>query len=310
MFGFIRRRKAVERGNDAGDRIRQLKEQLAAAKEARNKLRAERNEIRALMKEERRHRRNAEARLARLETDLETAEQNPLPGNLPWPLPPLRLRARVAGYWAGHTFIETGIRLRRCVEEVLDAAGEDRHRFRHVLDWGCGCGRLLRELPGVFPNARFTGVDIDAEAIAWDAAQLRGLAEFAAVPDHPPSALPSQSFDFILGLSVFTHLPLELETAWLSELARLAAPGALLLLTYHGTDLLSEYFTLDQALQQDRGFSYFRTSPTAGLPDYYQASFHSEDSLRRLWGEHFEIRAILPKSIGNRQGAVLCSPRT
>lgn len=310
MFGFLSKGNKDKRINkglmERNERIEQLKAQLSSAKAARDKSRQKLLDVSDQLARERFLRGNAEARLACLVSDLVLSEENPLPASLSWPLPPLCLRARVSNSWAGHTFLEKARTLSEDLVRVLDAAGEDRSRFRHALDWGCGCGRVLRRMPELFPNARFTGVDIDAEAIAWNQENLRGLAEFHTVPDHPPSALPSHSFDFILGLSVFTHLPLDLENAWLRELARIAAPKALLFLTYHGEELITEHFAPDQSLENDGGFKYFKTSSTSGLPNYYQSSFHSEAALRRLWGAHFDILSIHPRSIGQRQGTVLC----
>jgi SAM-dependent methyltransferase len=168
----------------------------------------------------------------------------------------------------------------------------------------------MRVLPEIFPNASLIGADIDAEAIAWDRENLAGLASFHVVPSVPPSTLPAAHFDMILGISVFTHLPLDLEQAWLLELARIAAPNARLLLSYHGEDLIREHFTMDQAIENKSGFSYFRTSSTEGLPDHYQVSFHSEDALRTLWGAHFDILSIHPLALGKRQGLVLCRARS
>jgi 2-polyprenyl-3-methyl-5-hydroxy-6-metoxy-1,4-benzoquinol methylase len=36
-----------------------------------------------------------------------------------------------------------------------------------VLDLGCGRGKAITQLAGWFPNSRFTGYDLSAEAIAW-----------------------------------------------------------------------------------------------------------------------------------------------
>jgi len=251
----------------------------------------------------------AEAKSSQLMVDLLASEKHPLPGNLAWPLPPATLRARIGGTWSGHTFLQTARALGDDIRGCLDLAGEDRGRFRQVLDWGCGCGRVMRELPGTFPHAALTGADIDEEAIAWDREHLRGLGEFHVVPSLPPSSLPAGRFDFILGVSVFTHLPLELEKGWLRELARLAMPDARLLLSYHGEELLREHFAVEAAVEHEDGFSYFRTAPTEGLPDHYQVSFHSEEALRRLWGAHFDILSIHPRSLNKGQGLVLCLAR-
>jgi 2-polyprenyl-3-methyl-5-hydroxy-6-metoxy-1,4-benzoquinol methylase len=45
------------------------------------------------------------------------------------------------------------------------------------LDVGCGSGRIVNKLAGLFPNSRFTGVDLSPEAIASarDEASRRGL---------------------------------------------------------------------------------------------------------------------------------------
>jgi trans-aconitate methyltransferase len=313
MFGFRdRRREEALRGRlaDRDERLGKLKVKVAALKAERDEARSNTTQLCAELAEERRLRGNAEARVARLIEDLDVAEANPLPSELAWPLPPVKLRARVAGSWAGHSFLRMAATLSNDIRSLLDLAGEDRSRFLEVLDWGCGCGRLMRVLPDLFPNACLTGADIDAEAIAWNCEHLAGLAAFHVVPSIPPSTLPEAHFDMILGISVFTHLPLELEKAWLRELARIAAPNSRLLLSYHGDDLIREHFTMDQAIENESGFSYFRTSSTEGLPDHYQASFHSEDALRTLWGAHFDILSIHPRALGKRQGLVLCRART
>ncbi len=315
MFGFRDRRHEELRQELKGRlaerdaRISKLKDKFAAVKAERDEGRSKITQLCAEFAEERRLRGNAEARVARLMEDLNIAEANPLPSQLAWPVPPVKLRARVAGSWAGHSFLKMAAMLSNDIRSLLDLAGEDRSRFLAVLDWGCGCGRVTRELPPFFQNACLTGADIDAEAIAWNQEHLAGLGTFHVVPSIPPSTLPTAKFDMILGISVFTHLPLELEKAWLRELARVAAPNARLLLSYHGDELIREHFTMDQAIENESGFSYFRTASTEGLPDHYQASFHSEEALHTLWGAHFEILSDHPRALGKRQGLVLCRPR-
>jgi SAM-dependent methyltransferase len=313
MFGFRARRRedALKKRLAARDeRISTLKDRISAVKAQRDEARSKAAEFSVELAEQQRLRGDAEARVARLMEDLKLAEANPLPSGLAWPIPPIMLRARVAGSWAGHSFLRMAGLFSDDIRSLLDLAGEDRYRFLQVLDWGCGCGRLTRVLSDVFPNACLMGADIDAEAIAWNCEHLAGLASFHVVPSVPPSTLPAAHFDMILGISVFTHLPLELEKAWLRELARIAAPNCRLLLSYHGDDLIREHFTMDQAIENESGFSYFRTSSTEGLPDHYQASFHSEDALRSLCGVHFDILSIHPRALGRRQGFVLCQPRS
>jgi 2-polyprenyl-3-methyl-5-hydroxy-6-metoxy-1,4-benzoquinol methylase len=71
-----------------------------------------------------------------------------------------------------------------------------------VLDAGCGRGRVLTRLAELFPNSRFVGVDLSAEAIdyARTEAEKKGLAniEFTAIDlsDFDQRA-ERESFDFI-----------------------------------------------------------------------------------------------------------------
>ena len=49
-----------------------------------------------------------------------------------------------------------------------------------------------------------------------------------------PLAMPADHFDFIYAISVFTHLREDYQDAWLEELARVARPDGIVLLTVHG----------------------------------------------------------------------------
>jgi ubiquinone/menaquinone biosynthesis C-methylase UbiE len=71
-----------------------------------------------------------------------------------------------------------------------------------VLDVGCGRGRILNRLAALYPNSRFTGMDLSPEAIAFagDEAAAKGLQniEFVVVDvsDFDTTAPPA-AFDFI-----------------------------------------------------------------------------------------------------------------
>ena len=44
-----------------------------------------------------------------------------------------------------------------------------------VLDLGCGRGRIIHRLAVLYPNSRFTGIDLSEEAIGWARTQAAGL---------------------------------------------------------------------------------------------------------------------------------------
>jgi len=71
-----------------------------------------------------------------------------------------------------------------------------------VLDVGCGRGRILARLAGLFPNSRFAGMDLSEEAIraARAEAAARGLRniEFVAIDlSNFDEQAEAESFDFI-----------------------------------------------------------------------------------------------------------------
>lgn len=71
-----------------------------------------------------------------------------------------------------------------------------------VLDLGCGSGRIINKLAALYPNSRFTGMDLSAEAIARakSDAEENGLknAEFIIkdLSDFHKTA-PEEAYDFI-----------------------------------------------------------------------------------------------------------------
>jgi SAM-dependent methyltransferase len=165
-------------------------------------------------------------------------ERTETPTNLPAgapPLPPARLVFRVAGTFDRHWFLEGGFRAAESIRAVLLQHEVDIARLESVLDFGCGCGRVLRhfqDLPG-----QVHGCDRDAGAIEWCQRNLR-RGRFVVNAIEPPLPYRDGQFDLVYALSVFTHLPGRLQQAWMSELRRVMAPGGILLLSVHGSAYL------------------------------------------------------------------------
>jgi SAM-dependent methyltransferase len=184
-----------------------------------------------------------------------------------------------------------------------------------ILDWGCGCGRIARHMPPR-PEA-LRGCDIDADNVAWCAAHLPG--RYAASSLRPPLPYDDGAFDLVYGVSVFTHFRPELEALWLAELARVAAPGATLMMTIHGQTAI-DYARLGtsasralSALVQRKGILCSGRNDQldghAAHEDEYVNVYHSHGYVRRAWGRHFEIVDILPGYIFTHDLAILRKPR-
>lgn len=148
------------------------------------------------------------------------------------PVPPPRLIVRVAGTADVGWFLESGRLAAESVQEALARHDRPIEELGALLDFGCGCGRVTRHWAGLERTA-VHGADANEHAIAWCRANLP-FAQFASNGLAPPLHYANGSFDFVYALSVFTHLPEDLQHAWVRELARLLRPGGFLLLTTHG----------------------------------------------------------------------------
>lgn len=190
-------------------------------------------------------------------------------------LPPARLRFHVAGSSDRQSFVTIGADAAR---QLLEGAA--RHRdpaiLRDLLDFGCGCGRIARHMPG----AHMTGIDIDAPSIAWCAKHLPG--EWRVIAPDPPTELTGNAFDLVYAVSVFTHLDEARQRAWIAELHRLLRDGGLLVVTTLGPELVWSRPDLDTAQRQRLASHGFVFAPGAASFNE-DSSFQSRPYLERDW---------------------------
>jgi SAM-dependent methyltransferase len=223
--------------------------------------------------------------------------------------PPRHLQVRVVGVYAPD-FIESGRGVVKDMNSVLAYANENLRSFGTILDFGCGCARVLRALRShAIPSQILYGTDIDAEAIEWCKANYPHIAEFSVNPTVPPMSYGDDMFDFIYSISIFTHLPEDMQLAWLQELHRVAKPDAYLVLTVHGKN---HYHNIPPELRhvmQEKGFCYLHLGDTEGLPSFYKTAFHSHEYIRSRWSDYFDILDIQEVGISNWQDAILCRNR-
>jgi ubiquinone/menaquinone biosynthesis C-methylase UbiE len=125
----------------------------------------------------------------------------------------------------------------------------------------------------------------------------------------PPLQFGDESFDFVYCISVFTHLPEEMQFAWLEELKRVTRRGAYLVLSTHGKELFVAFPKEAKKRFRAAGFYYCIGDGTEGLPAFYQTSYHTEDYIHRQWGKVFDIVKIVKKGIANHQDLVICRRR-
>ena len=154
------------------------------------------------------------------------------------PLPPTRLRAQVGPAHAdASSFLRSGREHADLIDELLGEDGSSLEEVRALLDFGCGCGRVIRHWAGL-PRMQVFGCDIDGRMVEWCAAHLP-FADVRVTPLSPPLPYDDAAFDLVYAFSVFTHLPEDLQRAWIDELTRVARPGGHLLITTLGGYYLS-----------------------------------------------------------------------
>ena len=209
------------------------------------------------------------------------------------PLPTPELVLRVGGDGDAARFLEIGRGIAVHIEEVLGRNGLRLDRFAAVLDFGCGCGRILRHWSGL-RGPQFHGTDVDSRLVAWCRDNLP-FVSCRVNSSAPPLEYPGGTFDLSLMVSVLTHLPRAAQQAWLAELARVIRPGGYLLLTTHG-----EHFVRDLTAAERRRFAggemVVRFPNAAGSNAC--AAYHPEAAIRALAAEHFEVRDFIPSRFG------------
>jgi ubiquinone/menaquinone biosynthesis C-methylase UbiE len=228
------------------------------------------------------------------------------------PAPPPELRHRVHGSLDREAFLQVGERLARDINDLCKRAGGDLSSFDHILDFGCGSGRVLRYLADSPETCRWYGSDIDPEMIGWCQKTFRKIT-FTVNGYQPPLPYHDNMFDLVYGISVFTHFDERSQHAWLGELRRIVKPGFVVILSVHGEDAVG---TLHPSLQdriRSDGFLYV-TEVTGRLkldklPDFYQTSYHTEDYVRKQWSDYFEIVSYVRRGINNQQDAVILRKR-
>ncbi len=230
------------------------------------------------------------------------------------PIPPAELRYRVHGDLSQKAFLNVGRQVARDIQTCTEHVGVQWSSFTDILDFGCGSARVIRCFLAEDRGKKFTGIDINQELVDWCKTNISGVT-WKLTPSRPPTDLADNSFDFIYGISVFTHLDRDLQTLWLKELDRLIRPGGILLLTVHGAAYVRHINLGAQKREElkEKGFLYL-TGVTGkwkldGLPDFYQTAIQTTEQVRQEWGEHFDILDHFEGGINKLQDAVLLRSR-
>jgi SAM-dependent methyltransferase len=205
------------------------------------------------------------------------------------PAPPPRLVNLVAGHFDLAAFYQNGQLGADCIRSAMAKNGVDLNTIYAFLDFGCGCGRILRfwhELQG----PRIHGSDYNRVLIRWCQDHLP-FGRFKTNKPYPPLDYQDEAFGFIYAISVFTHLAEEWQIPWMKELHRICQPGGFVLVTVHGGSYLPQL--------PDEERKKFQAGKLAVIRQKYSGTnicgvYHPESYVRNVLTEGFSVIDFLP----------------
>jgi SAM-dependent methyltransferase len=214
------------------------------------------------------------------------------------PLPPAWLRSQVGPLHAdAGFFLRSGKHNADLIRDVLHEYGSSIEEIGALLDWGCGCGRVLRHWCEL-PRTRVVGCDINPKMVKWCNQHLP-FAEASVNDLSPPLPYGDATFDLVYAFSVMTHLSEDLQHAWLRECRRVLKPGGYLLFS-----TLGEYFvSRDRLTPAER-----RSFDNGDLVVLYERSagsslcsaYHPPDYVRREFARDFDVVTFRPAADDGR----------
>jgi SAM-dependent methyltransferase len=214
------------------------------------------------------------------------------------PLPPARLRAQVGPSHAdAAVFLRSGRHHAELVRDLLREDGSAVEELEGILDWGCGCGRVLRHWSDL-PKTRVCGCDINPKMVGWCAENLT-FADVTVTEISPPLPYPDDAFDLVYAFSVFTHLPEELQHSWLRECSRVLKPKGYLLMSTMG----EYYLSLDRLTAAEResfsnGNLVVLYGSSAGTS--LCSAYHPPAYVREKLASEFEFVSFRPAAVDGR----------
>lgn len=172
---------------------------------------------------------------------------------------------------------------------------------RAILDFGCGCGRILAGWEGSLGAAELYGVDVNPALIDFCQHNI-GFAKTTVCGAFPPLVLPNSGFDLVYAASVWTHMTLPQAVQWAGEMARVIATGGALMMSYHGDYYVHELASFApegcQSLAE-RGYYVHKHLPPdqtfLGSNDY--ATYMTSEFVRSLF-KGFQLLRIYPGACG------------
>ena len=221
------------------------------------------------------------------------------------PLPPPILRVQVTGTARPEEFLAQSHRAAETIRDAVHRAGRELDALGAVLDFGCGCGRVMRRWAGM-SGPSFHGSDYNATLVNWCRSNLP-FARFEVNGLAPPLPFADDQFDLVYALSVFTHLTEPLQHAWMAELRRVIKPGGLAVFTTRG-DAWAWKLAPEERSRYDDGQLVVRYEEVTGTN--LCAAFHPWRNVHEHLLTGFALKESLPAGLEDGRQDVHVAERT
>jgi SAM-dependent methyltransferase len=204
------------------------------------------------------------------------------------PLPPVRLVYLVQGSYYLRDFYARGLAAAESIRSILKANGVELVAGQRVLDFGCGCGRVIRHWQG--RELELHGSDYNGRLVGF-CQRAMPFAHFSVNGLRTTLPYSGATFDLVYALSVFTHFDDDTENFWLGELSRVVKPGGYLYITVQGARRLHA-MTPGERRSFERGERVSVNADRAGSNDCY--AYHPEAFVRRHFGRALTVVDFVP----------------
>jgi 2-polyprenyl-3-methyl-5-hydroxy-6-metoxy-1,4-benzoquinol methylase len=202
---------------------------------------------------------------------------------------------KVAGTPEPEIYFQGGERAAQSISDILARHHIGIEHVTSILDFGCGCGRVLRQWKHL-RSAEIHGTDYNRSLTRWCSRHLK----FVTIGKnrlHPPTQYPDSRFDFVYALSVLTHQPERMQIAWMNEFRRILRPSGILLLSLHGPSYLASLNGRERELFLG-GHVVTRYPRSKGTN--LCCAFHPEVYVRNVLSQGFDVLDWVPEgALGN-----------
>jgi ubiquinone/menaquinone biosynthesis C-methylase UbiE len=169
-----------------------------------------------------------------------------------------------------------------------------------ILDWGCGTGRVIRHIPQIQKEAICYGADIDSNSISWCRQHIESV--YFDCIENQTLPYPSNYFNLVYGISVFTHIPSSETTHWLDELNRVLMPNGIAILSTHGSNYTHQLNPKElEQLKLDGIFTnHFKQKGHRLMTTYHESNFLTQLIQKQFTISQFWAGNLYPKKMGGQ----------